>query len=302
MLAGFFGIGRELDAIALLQAHAQFQRVDGIQAQAIAEQGRGAVDVLGGQVFQVEGLDDELLDILFQVLHRLVLFHEVLLQVGRQLPGGERGIVGRVRLAGADDVVQVKVVADLQAEVRAPGRHLPPFLSLGEGHRRAADAHRRDGAAATHRHVGGAALEADLAVRGRAGAFGEDDEIATAADGADAILDQVRPLVIADVAGGADGAAGKWIAPQGVLDDAVGVAHEGHQQHRVDERRVIGQDQLAIAVQAFQARDFITDHTADAHQFDEGAKRQADDMARPQHALLRVAHQQLQDGEDHQPQ
>ncbi|MNF08155.1 hypothetical protein D3C80_2085000 [compost metagenome] len=68
MATGVLGIGVDLDAEVLLQGQAEFERVHRIQAQAFAEQGLLVVDVLHGDVFKAQGIDDQLLDITVQVL------------------------------------------------------------------------------------------------------------------------------------------------------------------------------------------------------------------------------------------
>src|SRR5689334_9349200 len=66
---GVLGVGRQRDAVALLQGQAQFQRVDRVQAQALVEQRRGRVDVVRGHVLEGHRGDDEILDLGFKRLH-----------------------------------------------------------------------------------------------------------------------------------------------------------------------------------------------------------------------------------------
>ena len=65
MFAGFLGVGCQLDAISLLQGQAQLQGINGIQPQAINKQWLGRVDIVNGNVFQVQCVDYKLLQLGF---------------------------------------------------------------------------------------------------------------------------------------------------------------------------------------------------------------------------------------------
>ena len=70
---GFFIAGFDHDAVFLLQAQHQFQRIDGIQPEAfVAKQRRIDVDIVGRHVLEIHGFDDELLQFLVQVGHVVV--------------------------------------------------------------------------------------------------------------------------------------------------------------------------------------------------------------------------------------
>ena len=62
MITGVFGVGVYLDAVGFLNRQAQLQGVNRIEPQAFAEQGLVVADVLGADVFEAEGVDDQLLD------------------------------------------------------------------------------------------------------------------------------------------------------------------------------------------------------------------------------------------------
>ncbi len=65
MLACIFGIRRQGNAVTLLHRHAQFERVDGIQAQAFDEQWRIRIDIVRCDIFQLQHFDDQILDFQF---------------------------------------------------------------------------------------------------------------------------------------------------------------------------------------------------------------------------------------------
>lgn len=57
-----------------LHHQAQFQRIDGIQSQPfVAEQRVFAADVGGGYILQSQTVDNQLLDLVFQVVHMVFL-------------------------------------------------------------------------------------------------------------------------------------------------------------------------------------------------------------------------------------
>src|SRR4051812_43812627 len=64
MAPGLGGISRQRDAIALLQRHAEFERVDRVQPEAFDEQRLRRRDVLRPDVLERERGDDQLLDFL----------------------------------------------------------------------------------------------------------------------------------------------------------------------------------------------------------------------------------------------
>lgn len=67
MLAGVFAVGLELDTVTLLQGQAELEGVDGIQPQPLDEQRLVGVDVIRRDVFQFQGVDDQLLEFAFQL-------------------------------------------------------------------------------------------------------------------------------------------------------------------------------------------------------------------------------------------
>lgn len=69
MLAGLLGVGRHAHAIALLQGEAQLQGVDGVQPETVYKQRVASVDVMGSDVFQRQGRNDEFFDLLFKLKH-----------------------------------------------------------------------------------------------------------------------------------------------------------------------------------------------------------------------------------------
>lgn len=67
MSTGVLAVGFELDTVALLQGQAEFEGIDGIQPQALDEQRLVGVDVIWRDVFQFQGVDDQLLEFAFQL-------------------------------------------------------------------------------------------------------------------------------------------------------------------------------------------------------------------------------------------
>jgi hypothetical protein len=67
--SGLGRIGRHAHAIALLQRQAQFEGIDGVQAEAFDEERLLGVDVLGLEILELECRDQQFLDFMFQRLH-----------------------------------------------------------------------------------------------------------------------------------------------------------------------------------------------------------------------------------------
>lgn len=67
MLASVLAVGLELDAVALLQGQAELEGIDGIQPQPLDEQRLVRVDVIRRDVFQFQGVDDQVLEFAFQL-------------------------------------------------------------------------------------------------------------------------------------------------------------------------------------------------------------------------------------------
>ena len=63
MSPGILAFGVEDDAVAVFQGQAEFECVDGVEAETFVEERCGGVDILRLQALQVEGLDDELFDV-----------------------------------------------------------------------------------------------------------------------------------------------------------------------------------------------------------------------------------------------
>ena len=59
----------DLDAVALTESHPQFKRVDRIEPKPLPEKRFLAVDFLGLNVLEFEGVDDKLLNFQFKIRH-----------------------------------------------------------------------------------------------------------------------------------------------------------------------------------------------------------------------------------------
>ena len=57
-------------AVALLEGHGEFQRVDGVEPQPLDEECRLGLDVRRLHVLQSQGFDDEFLEFLLESFHR----------------------------------------------------------------------------------------------------------------------------------------------------------------------------------------------------------------------------------------
>ncbi|MNG36413.1 hypothetical protein D3C84_1234330 [compost metagenome] len=69
MRAGVLGLGIDLDAEAFLQRQPQLEGVHRVQAEALAEQAEVGGDVFGRHVFEAEGVDDQVLNLVLQIAH-----------------------------------------------------------------------------------------------------------------------------------------------------------------------------------------------------------------------------------------
>ena len=69
MIAGVFGVGVYFDAVGFLNRQAQLKRVDRVQPQAFAKQGLLVADVADADVFEAQGIDDQLFNVAFQIAH-----------------------------------------------------------------------------------------------------------------------------------------------------------------------------------------------------------------------------------------
>lgn len=185
------------------------------------------------------------------------------------------------------------VLTDRKHKMRPTNRHAIPFISLEQGQGLTPHHYRGKVYAAPHRNVCRAALESKGLPRNGAGAFREDDQVSPAAYRGETLLQHSRPAVVADVSRCPNRPVGEWIPPQSGFDDAIGVAYQGHQEHDVDQGRVIGHDQQASALQSFEPVGFVAQYPEQPHHADKCPKRHANYCTRPSHPALRVALAQL---------
>ncbi|MPM90193.1 hypothetical protein SDC9_137310 [bioreactor metagenome] len=190
--------------------------------------------------------------------------------------------------------MNVDVLADLEDEMRFALGHLPPGAALGQHRQAGVDVHRRDVHAALHRHMRRAALQFHRALQRRARALGEDDQVVARRQRARAILHQLRTAAVADEACGLDRPARERVAQQRCLHDAVGTRNERDKEHHVDQRRMVGQDQQARAIEPLQMTHFVRDHAHPIHQPHEPAETVVDDGLRRVLAPLGIARDQQQ--------
>ena len=179
----------------------------------------------------------------------------------------------RVITGSGDERPNVDIFLHINAKLHPARRHAPPFPTLAQGRWRTADQHRRDVPATADRDIGSAALQAHRAVGRSPSTFREDNQIAAAAERRNAIVQHADAGIVADITGRAHRSMGERVVPQPALDDAIGALDEGHQKNRIDQCRMIGQDQQTIALQPLESGDAVAQHTESTHQADKAAKR-----------------------------
>ena len=69
MSPSVLAFGVEDDAVAVFQGQTEFERVDRVEAETLVEEWSGGVDVVRLQALQVQGLDDELFDVVDEWIH-----------------------------------------------------------------------------------------------------------------------------------------------------------------------------------------------------------------------------------------
>ena len=69
VLAGFFRVGGELDVKLLSHRHAQLQRINRVKTETFHKERCLGIDIIHREILQVEGVDDQLLDLCFKSLH-----------------------------------------------------------------------------------------------------------------------------------------------------------------------------------------------------------------------------------------
>ena len=220
VLPGFLRIRRQGHAIALLQRHAQLQRIDRVQAQAFDEQRRGRIDVVRADVLQRQGRDDQFLDLKLKWLHAGPPA-KINGQMISQLSRGEGFAPAPIQERRNRRCLPERRLR----HANAARRHAIPLLAFGQRHRLAADAHRGDVHARRARRcwrrraAGGSARRARVRVPS-----GKMIRLLPARTSAMQSSTSAGAVVVEDVAGRAHRAAGEGVARQRRLDDAVGAA------------------------------------------------------------------------------
>src|SRR5690606_15075799 len=95
--AGFLAAA-DFDAEFLFQAHDEFEGVDGVEAEAAADQGFVVNDVRGGDIFEAKGVDHEGLELVFE-------------RIGHDEKGGS--VVGEAGDLGANEGAEFGDGADV---------------------------------------------------------------------------------------------------------------------------------------------------------------------------------------------
>ena len=181
------------------------------------------------------------------------------------------------------------------------GDAVPGFV-LGQGGRADLDGHRRDDIRTPQGNRGGAAMKGRyLAGRG-ARTFREYDQRLSLAQHVHGFFEHVHAAVVANVLGLADRATGEWVVEQAVLDHAIGLAHQADEKDHIDQRRVVGDDQLTRAAQAFGANDLVGQDASALHEANEVPEQPTDGLPGTLAVAFATARHTGQQGEHQQPQ
>ncbi len=172
-----------------------------------------------------------------------------------------------------------------------------PGLPLHEGRRRAGDEDRNQVGSAPQRDARRAAMEGAQAARGRASPFGKQQQRPALTEALGARSDDRVGTVVRDVAGALHEAPQQQVALGRCLHDAVGLRHRGHQEHDVDERRVVGDDQDGPLAQPLPADPGDPDQPGHGHVPGEQPEGMVDEALHPSLRVAGAARRQLEQGQ-----
>jgi len=204
--------------------------------------------------------------------------------------------------AGPAKFVHVEILAHAHGKMWPASGDPIPRLGLGQGRWSDPDVYRSDYLGRFHGHVRRAAMQGHRHTRPGPRALGEHDETLAFPEHAERCGNHRIRRDVAAVTRGPHRTSGEWIAPQAVLDYASGIAREGKQEHDVDQRRMIRDDQLSRPTQSLGTVELVGQDAEGAHEVDEEAHASADESsgARPTCGCVRgkkVQHRNNQQSE-----
>ena len=150
------------------------------------------------------------------------------------------------------------------------------------------------------RNVGDAALKFKRLPRHRAGPFRKNENILSAFQRLFALAQHGFGItVIADIARRAHHPAEIGVGPEFMLDDALHIRHARHQEDRIQQGGMIGNDQRAMAfIQLFHLVKAGIDNAAHPQEINESAKGMIDNPPHPADSRLLIAGEQRNCGKD----
>src|SRR5579863_5729394 len=104
-----------LQSVLPADRDAELQAVDGVKSETGYEQGFVAVDVVGGEILEVKGADDELFQLVFEVSHDLTS-HQKLTSHSSPLANTRRDCVRCARVIGSPESVPGRSPRRLRGE------------------------------------------------------------------------------------------------------------------------------------------------------------------------------------------
>src|SRR6185312_10744481 len=149
---------------------------------------------------------------------------------------------------GGEEGRGLEPLAGLDAECRPPRRNRVPGRALDQGNGIAGDGHELQIGASKSGDMREAALEAERAPGDGARSLRKDDQVVAAIERRAAAVDErLRLLVVPEIAGRSDDRPQQGMTPELVFHDALRVGQERHDQHHVEQGRMIGDDEIATA-------------------------------------------------------
>ena len=179
--------------------------------------------------------------------------------------------------------------------MRPPRRDAVPRSGLGERGRVDGDEDRRHDACRMHGDTRGTTMEPQRLPRAGPRALREHDERLALLERGGGPLDHEVRGMIGNISGATDGQRHRRVAPQGALHDAVRARNEGQQEDDVDQRRMVGDDQLPRPAQSVEAAKLVGQHAEDAHETHEAAKGEPH---QPAHAVAAASGRARQEQEE----
>ena len=152
-------------------------------------------------------------------------------------------------------------------------------------------------------HRSGAWFEYERLVVPGTGSFGKQQQALAILKICGTGLEQILRLTIRYVVGGPYGKTHHRILHYRLLDDAVRLWEQGNQDDDINQRRVVGNDELpAPVINIFTALDAVVHEPEEFHKTDKGAKTLADHSPRRIAASLTIANKNEHGRENEEPE